>query len=134
MDIDLGMLWTAAGVLGGFQVAALTLRVHREIDVGSKDDLTWLPIADCFNLLSLSTSFIGVFVLPVLDVIDRAAASRMFGLAAVLLLGWAFTLAGHYELYNPTTARSYRYFPLQERVAAAVVVVAAVAYGLIAVS
>ena len=53
MLVDVGMLWSAAGVVGGFQVAAFTLRIHREIEVGSEDDLTWLPVADCLNLLSL---------------------------------------------------------------------------------
>jgi hypothetical protein len=133
MDIALGTVWSAAGVLGGFQIAALTLRINREIDVGSKNDLTRLPVADCFNLLSLTTSFIGVFVLPILDVIGRHAASRMFGLAAVLLLGWAFALAGHYEMYNWTTKRSYDPFPRQERIAASVVAVAVVAYVVIAI-
>ena len=132
MLVDVGMLWSAAGVVGGFQVAAFTLRIHREIEVGSEDDLTWLPVADCLNLLSLSITLIGVFVLPVLGVIGHGTASRIFGLAAVLLLGWAFALAGHYELYNPKTARSYRYFPLQERVATAVVAVSAVTYVVIA--
>ena len=63
---DFGELWSVAGVLVGFQVAALTLRVNREIDVGSSGDRTWLPVADCVNLLSLSVTLIGVFVLPVL--------------------------------------------------------------------
>lgn len=132
MVLDLGTVWGAAGVLGGFQVAAFTLRINREIQVGSRTDRTWLPIADCLNMLSLAITLIGVFVLPVLGLVGRATAARLFGLATILLLGWAIALAGHYELYNPTTARSYDYFPLQERVATGAVVVVAATYIVVA--
>lgn len=125
---DIGALWGAAGILVGFQVTALTLRVNREISVGASGDLTWLPVADCINMLSLSTTLIGVFVLPVLDAIGQEAASRVFGLAALLLLGYAFALAGHYEMYNPRAGRSMQYFPLQERVVVAMVGIAAIVY------
>jgi hypothetical protein len=35
-------------------VTALTLRVNRELSVGERGDLTWLPVADFINMLSLS--------------------------------------------------------------------------------
>jgi len=132
--VDVGTLWGAAGVLVGFQITALTLRISREISVGASGDLTWLPVADYLNLLSLSITLIGVFVLPVLDVIGQTAASRLFGLAALLLVGYALALAAHYEMYNPRTARSMTYFPLQERVAVAAVAVAGLAYAATAVA
>jgi hypothetical protein len=125
---DAGTVWAAAGVLVGFQVTALTLRIGREISVGGAGDLTWLPVADGLNVLSLSITLIGVFALPALDAIGREAATRLFGLASLLLVGYALALAGHYELYNPTTSRSMRYFPRQERVAVAAVAIAALAY------
>jgi hypothetical protein len=126
--VDIGVLWGAGGVLVGFQVTALTLRVNREIEVGGTGDFTWLPVADCINLLSLSLTLIGVFVLPVINVIGLGAASKIFGLAVLLLVGYAFALAGHYEMFNPTSGRSMEYFPLQERVVVALVGIATISY------
>lgn len=120
-------LWGAAGVIIGFQVTAFTLRINREIAVAGKGDITWLPVADCFNMLSLSITLIGVFALPALDAVGRGTASRLFGLSVLFLLGYAFALAGHYEMYTPGP-RSMVYFPVQERVVAVCVVIAAVAY------
>ena len=107
--------------------------MNREISVGQQGDLTRLPVADWINLLSLSLTLIGVFVLPVLEVIGRVTASKLFGLAVLLLVGYGFAIAGHYEMFNPYTGRSMDYFPLQERVVAAVVGLAASSYVVIAV-
>ena len=61
------------------------------IAVGGSGDPTWLPLADGLNMLSLSLTLVGVFILPVLDVIALCTASELFGLAALLLVGYAFT-------------------------------------------
>ncbi len=118
-------LWGAAGIIVGFQVTAFTLRINREIAVARSGDNTWFPVADYLNMLSLAVTLIGVFALPALDIIDQEAASRLFGLSGLFLLGYAFALAGHYEMYRPG-ARTMRYFPTQERAVVAFVVVAAV--------
>ena len=68
-------------------------------------------------MLSLSVTLMGVFTLPVLDLIGGLAAARLFGLAVLLLVAYAFALAGHYAMYNRRTKRSMSYFPLQERAA-----------------
>lgn len=120
-------LWGAAGIIVGFQVTAFTLRINREIDVSRSGDFTWFPVADLLNMLSLSVTLIGVFALPALDVIGRESASRLFGLSVLLLLGYAFALAGHYEMYR-AGARTMRYFPTQERVVVALVAAAALIY------
>jgi len=44
VTIDLGALWTAAGVLAGLQITAFALRVNREVAVGAHGDITWLPL------------------------------------------------------------------------------------------
>jgi hypothetical protein len=85
-------------------------------------------------MLSLSVTLIGVFVLPVLDLIGLPTASKLFGLAALLLAGYAFALAGHYEMYNPNSGRSMTYFPFQERIAVIGIALAVVAYAAVAVS
>jgi hypothetical protein len=131
--VALSAVWGAAGVLVGFQVTGLTLRINREISVGASGDLTWLPIADCINLLSLSITLIGVFVLPALDAIGRQTVEKLFGLAVILLVGYAFALAGHYEMFNPRTGRSMKYFPYQERVVVALIGAAAAVYVVVAI-
>lgn len=108
-------------------MTAFTLRINREISVASSGDITWLPVADWFNILSLSVMLVGVFTLPALDVVDSGTAARLFGLAALLLLGYAFALVGHYEMYKPGP-RSMRFFPTQERVVTMLVGIAAVGY------
>ena len=47
MDIPLTNLWTAAGILLGFQVSSFTARITREVTIWEqKGHPTWLPPAD----------------------------------------------------------------------------------------
>jgi hypothetical protein len=120
-------LWVVAVILAGFQMTGFTWRVGREVAVGAKD-LTWFPIADVINAVSMLVLFLGVFALPVAGVAGVAFARKALGVAIVLVAGYPFVLAGHYEMYNPNTGRSWQYFPPQERVAAAIVTVALLGY------
>jgi hypothetical protein len=55
---------------------------------------------------------------------------KAFGLAVLLLAGYPFALAGHYEMFSPRTPRTMTYCPLQEQVvlsAAAVIFYVALA-------
>jgi len=128
MPVDLGALWTAGGVLAGLQITAFTLRITREIAVGREGDITWLPLADALNLLSLLVTMLGVFIAPVLDIGGVALPAKAFGASVLLLTGYPFALAGHYDMYNFRTSRTMAYCPTQERVVLAVVAVALVGY------
>jgi hypothetical protein len=128
MNLTPEQIWTAAGVLLGFQVTSFTWRVSREVEVGKSGDLTWLPVADALNLASMLTTVVGVFVFPILDLADINFSKNAFGLAALLFIGYPFALAGHYEMYNKNTERSYTYFPLQERIVLLIVSVSVIAY------
>jgi Ni/Fe-hydrogenase subunit HybB-like protein len=68
------------------------------------------------------------FVLPGLGYLAVATAAKLLGLATVVFVGHSFAIAGHYELFNRRSKRSYRYFPTQEKIAIGLVVVAVVAY------
>jgi hypothetical protein len=131
MELTYGEILTAAGVLLGFQITSFTWRVSREVDAG-KSDLTWLPIADIFNLASMLVVVIGVFVLPILNVANLKFMKLAFGLALLLFIGYPFALAGHYDMYNKNTRRSMRYLPLQERVVTVLILLAVVAYLVVA--
>jgi hypothetical protein len=121
MEIALSDLWTAAGVLLGFQVTAFAWRVSHEAEVADRGDVSWIPPADYLNLSAMVVTAIGCFVLPSIGMVSVLFAAKVLGLGVVLLVGHSFCLAAHYELFNRRTKRSYRYFPLQERVAFATV-------------
>ncbi len=126
-------IWTAAGVLLGFQATAFSFRVLREIDVSEKrDDVTWLPRADRVNLFSMLVLVIGVFVLPILGFGGLNFIKYSFGLAVLLFLGYPFALAGHYEMYK-TSTRSRTYYPRQEKVIVRILSGLAIAYVIVAI-
>jgi hypothetical protein len=133
MPVDLGTLWTAGGVLAGLQITAFTLRITREIAVGREGDITWLPLADVLNLLSLLVTMLGVFVAPIVDIGGVALPMKAFGASVILLVGYPFALAGHYDMYNFRTTRTMAYCPIQERVVLAVVAVVLAGYVSLAV-
>lgn len=115
-----GELWTAAGVLLGFQVTAFLMRLSREIAVGDRNMVTWMPPSDLLNLGSMVVTTIGVFILPLLGWATIDTSARLFGLALLLFVGYPFALAGHYEMYNQKP-RSGSYCTKQEKVALIVV-------------
>ena len=116
MNIDLGSLWTAAGVLIGFQVTAFIWRMSREAEEGEKKRVTWLPPADMVNLLSLVVTTIGIFIVPTLGFGSVASVKEAFGLSVLLLTGYPFAVAGHYDLFNRSTGRSLpTYLPGENR-------------------
>ena len=101
MDIQPADIWTAAGVLIGFQVTSFAWRVSREVKVGESSDLTWLPPADILNLISMLIASIGVFALPILGLADSDIIKHSFGLAILIFVGYPlYALAGHYDMYN----------------------------------
>jgi uncharacterized membrane protein YiaA len=88
MNIELADIWTAAGVLIGFQVTSFIWRVSREVEAGQEGDRTWLPPADILNLISMAVAMVGVFVLPILGLADQNFIRISFGLAMLLFVGY----------------------------------------------
>ena len=128
MKFDLPQIWTAAGVLLGFQVSAFSWRIQQEAHVADRGDISWIPPADYMNLTAMVVTVLGVFVLPVVGLVSDKFAQMMFGLGAILFVGHSFALAAHYELFNRNTTRSYQYCPPQEKRAIVVVVAISLAY------
>jgi hypothetical protein len=98
--VQLGTLWSAAGVVAGFQIAAFTWRITREIKMSDEGESVWLPLADVLNLLSLGVTLIGVFTASTLGLIGTDSTRLLFGWAVVLLACWPLAVAGHYELFS----------------------------------
>jgi hypothetical protein len=118
LQVQVPELWSAAGVIVGFQVTAFTLRINREIAMGDKKEVMWLPPADYVNLLSLMVTLFGVFVAPIMSLYGVSTAAAALGFAMTLLACYPFALAGHYKLFDPQNARKYpKFFPSQEKIA-----------------
>ncbi len=72
MTVTLGNIWSAAAVLLGFQLAAFTWRLQRELTMESGGvETVWFPLADWLNLVAFVVVAGGVFLLPVLGVSNR---------------------------------------------------------------
>lgn len=124
-------VWTVAGVILGFQATSFLWRIGNEVSRSRENrnrEVTWLPVADIFNLVSMSILVLGVFVYPLFATASVQLVQRAFGLALLLFVGHCFALAGHYDLYNRKTPRSMTYFPFQERVAVSIVTLIGVLY------
>ncbi|MFC2167091.1 hypothetical protein ACFLQZ_03920 [Acidobacteriota bacterium] len=128
MQITYQDIWIAAGVLIGFQIYSFAWRISREVKVGEQKDNTWLPPAEILNLISMVVASLGVFALPILELVNYQFMKYSFGLAVILFVGYPFVLAGHYDLYNRKTKRSFKYFPKQEKVAVLIVCVFVILY------
>ena len=105
--IDISAIWTAASIVVGFSVGAFGFRLKREIDMRAAGEPYWLPRADFVLLLSLAIVLIGVFVLPVLGA-GTSFARYSLGWAFLLLAGYPFALAGHYDLLLGKVPESVR--------------------------
>jgi hypothetical protein len=126
MSLELVQLWTAAGVLIGFQISSFGWRISREAEVDEAVS-TWLPPADIINLISMMITALGVFILPILGLITAELSQIAFGFAMLLFVSYPFALAGHYDMFHKGP-RSFEYFPRQEKIVIAIIAVAAAAY------
>ena len=135
---ELDTLWTAAGVIFGFEATAFLWRINREVSIADRGAQTGLWAADYLNIAAMVAIGGGVFVLPILGVGDADLAASWLGLSVVLLAGHAFATAGHYGFFDPSSPRPRRVpndpqssvhpFPRQEKVAVYGTVALAVAY------
>ena len=128
MELELSQIWTAAGILLGFQVSSFSWRIAQELQVADRGNISWIPPADYLNFSAMLVAVFGVFVAPVLEVATLETAQMWFGLSAILFVGHTFSLAAHYELFNHKTKRSYQYFPFQEQASVIVVLLVSISY------
>ena len=136
-----------AGVIVGFQVTVITLRLNREIEMGDRGERTWIPVADYLNLASFLVTLVAVFVLPAVGIGTVDGARVAFGLAALLLAGWPFAILGHYKLYpklalrwrarsdqtESSELRGREHFPKQERMVVVATILIAIGFLVVAI-
>jgi len=128
VDPQIRELWIPTGLILGFQVTLFRWRLEREAEVGDKGDIPWLVPSDYVSILGMLVFIFGVVLLPVSGLVSAAAARLCFGLGALLFVGQALGLAGHYQLYNNTHLRKFLWFPRQEKVVIVLTVLAAIAF------
>src|ERR1700730_3464472 len=128
LDPALKDLWTPAGLLLGFQVTLFKWRLEREAEVGDKGDIPWLKTSDYVSLVGMLSFVFRVVLLPASGVLSTAFARWAFGLGALVFVGLALGLAGHYQLFNRTEKRQFVWFSRQEKVVVALTTVIAILY------
>jgi hypothetical protein len=125
--IEFKDVWTVSIVLLGFQVAAFTWRLGREISVGRDGDITWFPPAEMLNMFAILVNCLGVFVLPLTRLASESASYTAFGISVILFAGFPVALAGHYDLFT-LGDRSMEYFTRQERIAVGLTLLMIIAF------
>ena len=117
MEIDIKELWTAGGILLGFQLTSFHFRLSRELKFRDEGDTTWLPWADLLMLISMVVIVLCIFLLPLLG-LEGAFSINAFGVSLILFAAYPFALAGHYELFTSKAkdARQGGHLPFEERV------------------
>jgi hypothetical protein len=125
-DIPLDHLWTATGLIAGFQLTTFSARITRAIELKDKGKPNQLPPADYINLVSWAFILLGVFAGPISG-LSHWFAGKVLGFSLTLLACYPFALAGHYELFT-AGKRSETFCPFQEKVGIAVTVILGLAY------
>ena len=97
--VQLSHIWTAGAVLLGFQIAAFTWRINREVSMGDKGDVTWLTLSDGLVGLSFFWMVAFVFAVPLKMDVSAELTARFLGVGIFLFAVHPVVLAGHYNLY-----------------------------------
>lgn len=130
-----GNIWTAAGVLLGFQLAAFQFRLKRELDMADRQDFpVWLPFADMLNLAAFVVVAGGVYALPILGASNPALPRDALGLGVVMLAFYPFALVGHYKLFTERGPVQRGKCPWEELVVLIGAVLAVIVYLVVALT
>ena len=97
---DYAVLWTIGTVLFGFQLAAFSWRISRELKMEAKNEPTWFTCADWMVIVSSLILVTCVFILPILTSggISIKFVVFAFGLALLTSSLAPLVVAGHYNL------------------------------------
>lgn len=128
IDQTLKDLWIPTGLLLGFQVTLFKWRIEREASIGDKGDIPWLTPADYVGICGMLVFVFLVIMLPSAGFIGIFAARTAFGVGTLLFVGQYMSLAGHYQLYNLSKHRKFIWFPMQEKIAIFLTMLAAIGY------
>ena len=97
-SITISQLWTVAGLLAGFQIAALGWRINREIAMEADDERTWLTLPDALVTVSFVLVVVA-FVTSFSGSLSTGTVAKLLGTSLMVFAASPFVLAGHYNLY-----------------------------------
>jgi hypothetical protein len=109
-------IWTPTGIILGFQMTLFSWRLSEEAKVGDAGDIPWLIPSDYVNILGMLVLVIGVYLLPIMNLVDIGFCKISFGFGAFLFIGQALGTAAHYQLFNISKKRVFVWFPKQEKI------------------
>jgi hypothetical protein len=128
-NLAVAELWSAAGVIAGFQIASFSWRIGREVGMAKQGERVWFPYADLLNLCSLMVTLLGVYVAGALGALSFEQSVQAFGWSVLLLTCWPFALLGHYDLLGPRPRTHQRpYLTAQELTVIVIAFALSVAY------
>jgi hypothetical protein len=115
-ELNIYELWRSVGVLVGFQITVLGWRIAREQTFAKERTQIRFPIADYFNLGSITISMISIFILPIVGEWPRLRMA-LLGVSFLLFTAFPFALVGHYEIFRPNDhPEALTYWPRQEKI------------------
>ena len=97
MTVDYGTLANIASVIAAFGAAMLFFRIQRELEMGSKDEIVWLPWADRLLVGATLVCLIGVIV-PVTFNLRVTIAAAGAVASAILVAGYILGIMAHYRI------------------------------------
>ena len=92
----IGLLWTVASVILGFQITAFIFRLQRETTL--KWEERHFPGCGYLNLVSIALSVAEVFVMPLVWRAHPSTVKGMFTAAVSLFAFYPFAVAAHYKI------------------------------------
>ena len=110
--MEISHIWTAAGVLLGFQVHCLRQRVDEiaknleSPEPHAKPGCTRLLLADFFNIAAMLV-MVCVFILPAVGLED--GIMRLFAISTLLFTGHAVSVAGHFAIKDAAASQVGEY-------------------------
>ena len=129
----LNNFWQVAGVLLGFQVAAFTFRLNRELQFKDRTE-RWFPLADCLNILSMLITVVFVFAIPIAQRrnLNIDSCYFWFGVAMIIFIFYPIALVAHYDLIGQKRDKAQKYLTTQEIFVVLTAIVATIIYSIYA--
>lgn len=99
---DAATLATIGSIIAMFGVAMLFFRIQRELQMGEKGEIVWLPWADWLLIAATLISLVFVIV-PVTISDERRIPSLAAGAAAIIVAGYVLAILAHYRIIGGRT-------------------------------
>lgn len=98
-SIDLSSIWDSSSTLLGFQVAAIGVRLGRELELfqANPNAKMWLTPSDSLNLVGIFITVFGIYIAPLLNG-SLKFVKAAHGVSMILTGMFPILTMGHYDL------------------------------------